>query len=546
MTAAEYDYVIVGAGSAGGFLAYRLTEDPAVRVLLLEAGISDAHWSTQIPAGARYTFTDPRRNWLFETEPEPHMNGRRLAQPRGKVVGGSSSLNGMVFVRGHRRDYDRWAELGATGWSYEDVLPFFRSIERYAEGTNEHRGGDGPVGVTKMKDNHPVEEAFIEAGLQAGYAAPTDYNAAEQDGVSAFDANVDRGWRSGTARACIRPAMPRSNFTLLTGAHATGIEIANGRATGVTYLHEGRTKTAHAARETILAAGAIQSPQLLMLSGIGPADHLRGHGINVVADLPGVGQNLQDHLEAHLKFRCPHKGMTKNKLLARHRIMIAGARWYLSKSGPAAGGPSRVGGFFRSGPDVGYPDIQFHFWPYYLEGWTLPPDKDGYSFDVGPVRSESRGWIRLRSADPFAAPRIQMNGLRHDRDFAEFRAAIRIAREIAARTALDFCRGPEVSPGPDITSDADLDAYVRANANSAYHPCGTCKMGADDMAVVDPETRVHGIDGLRVADASIMPTITNGNINAPSMMIGEKVAHMIRKRNAAWDGTDAKAAGAAE
>ena len=542
MTSEDYDYVIVGAGSAGGFLAYRLTEDPSVRVLLLEAGISDAHWSTQIPAGARYTFTDPRRNWLFETEPEPYMNGRRLAQPRGKVVGGSSSLNGMVFVRGHRRDYDRWADLGAAGWGYDDVLPFFRSMERYTGGASAYRGGDGPVGVTKMTDNHPIEEAFIEAGVQAGHAAPQDYNAAEQDGVSAFDANVDRGWRSGTARACVRPAMRRSNFTLLTEAHATRIEIANGRATGVTYRHGGRTRTAHAAREVILAAGALQSPQLLMLSGIGPADHLREHGIDVVADLPGVGENLQDHLEAHLKFRCPHKGMTKNKLVARHRIMMAGVQWYLSKTGPAAGGPSRVGGFFRSGPDVDYPDIQFHFWPYYMEGWTLPPDKDGYSFDVGPVRSESRGWVKLASADPFTAPRIRMNGLRHDRDFAEFRSAIRIAREIAAQKALDFCRGPEVSPGPDVTSDADLDAYVRQNANSAYHPCGTCKMGTDEMAVVDPEARVRGIEGLRVADASIMPAITNGNINAPSMMIGEKVAQMIRQ---AWSGAERVAAGAA-
>ena len=385
----------------------------------------------------------------------------------------------------------------------------------------------GPISVQKLADNHPIEDAFIEAGLQAGHANPADYNGAAQEGVTSFDANIDAGWRSGTARECVRPAARRTNVTVLTGAHVVKVLMNNGRATGVAFRRDGRDMTARAQREVILSAGAFQSPQLLMLSGIGPADHLREHGIEVIHDLPGVGRNLQDHLEVHIKHSCPHKGMTNNKLLARHRIVLAGIQWILFKSGPAATVHSRVGAFLRSDDGTEYPDIQFHFWPYFLEGWTLPPDKDGYCFDVGPVRSASRGWVKLRSADPFAAPRILLNGLSRESDLEEFRSAIRLAREIASQTAFEFCRGPEVAPGPDVRTDADVDAYVRENANSAYHPCGTARMGLDEMAATDPEGRVRGVDNLRVADASIMPTITNGNINAPCMMIGERIAHLI-------------------
>ena len=527
---ANYNYIIIGAGSGGGFAALRLSEDPNAHVLILEAGLSDAHWTTRIPAGARYTFDGGPRTWSFETEPESHMNDRRLMQPRGKVVGGSSSLNGMVYVRGHRQDFDDWATNGAPGWAYEDVLPHFRAIETYAQGADVFRGGDGPVRVCKNQILHPIEDAYLEAAAQAGHPIPTDYNGDDQLGACAFDSNIDGGWRSGTARVCVNPAATRPNVTLLTEAIVTRLIFEHGRAVGVAFRQNGKDHSVRTDGEIILAAGAFQTPQVMMLSGLGPADHLREHGLEVLVDLPGVGQNLQDHLEVHLKHQSPHKGISQNHLLGRHRILLAGIQWYLFKSGPAARAPSRVGGFFQSSANAGHPDIQFHFWPYYLEGWSPPPNKDGYCFDVGPVRSESRGWLRLRSADPFDAPRIQLNGLSTDEDMRLFRRAIAIAREIAAQPAFDFCRGPEVSPGADVTSNADLDAYVRANANSAYHPCGTAKMGSDNLAVVDAEGRVHGVAGLRIADASIMPTITNGNINAPVMMIGDKIAAHIHGR----------------
>ncbi len=522
----SYDYIIIGSGSAGGMLTLRLSENPAHRVLLLEAGLTDRHWTIQMPAAARHNFTGGPRNWCFETEPEPHMENRRIFQPRGKVLGGSSSLNGMVFVRGNPKDFDNWAENGAPGWRYRDVLPYFKKMETFSRGADEYRGDAGPIRIERLGDNHPIEQAFLDAAEQAGHARTPDYNGADQEGVSEFDANIDGGYRWGTAAGCIAPARRRKNLTILTQAHVTRIVIEKGRAVGVDYLRGGKLHSVRADGEVILSAGAVQSPQLLMLSGIGPAEHLAEHGIATVANLPGVGENLQDHLEVHIKHRCP-AGLSKNKLVRPHRVLMAGIEWILFKTGPAATTHSRVGGFLKTDDSVDYPNLQYHFWPYFLDGWSPPPDKDGYCFDVGPLRSESRGWVKLASADPLAAPRMRLNGLSTDRDLEEFRQCIRITRDIAAQKAFNFCRGPEVSPGPDAVSDADLDDYVRRNANSAYHPSGTCKMGADPMAVVDPRLKVHGVDGLRVADASIMPVITAGNLNAPTMMIGERASDMI-------------------
>ncbi len=521
-----YDFIIVGAGSAGGLLFFRLSRNPDLRVLLIEAGPPADSWVVRMPAAARRTFMGGPYNWCFATEPEPHMLGRRIYQPRGKVLGGSSSLNGMVFVRGHPRDFDGWAAAGAQGWRHADVLPFFRSMETCRRGADDYRGGSGPIVVERAAGNHPLEDAFLAAAGQAGFRRSHDYNGGDQEGVSNFDLNIDAGYRSGTARACIEPARRRSNATVLTGAHVTRIVLENGVARGVEFVRRGDVRTVRADREVIVSAGAFQSPQILMLSGIGPADHLRACGIDPVCDLPGVGENLQDHLEVHVKHRC-RRGLSKNGLLRRDRMLLIGLQWFVSKSGPAATGPSRAGGFLRTDASVDYPNFQYHFWPYFLEGWSLPPDKDGYCFDVGPVRSASRGRVRLASDDPFAAPRIRLNGLSRETDLREFRDAIRITREIASRKAFDFCGGAEVAPGPEVRSDGDLDSFVRARANSAYHPCGSCRMGSDAMAVVDPALRVRGIEGLRLADASVMPVITNGNINAPTMMIGERAASLV-------------------
>lgn len=520
-----YDYIVIGAGSAGGMLAYRLTENPSVRVLLLEAGSKKMHWSIRMPAAARQNFLDGPRNWCFETEPEPHLNNRRLFQPRGKVIGGSSSLNGMVFVRGNCLDYDNWAINGARGWSYQDVLPYFISMESYRPGASEYRGGDGPISVEHITDTHPIERAFLAAAQEAGYPYIPDYNAGQQEGVSEFDANIDAGYRSGTAHL-LHTVLTRPNLVFQAHSHATELIFDGNQTLGVAYLHNGQRTVAYAEAETIVAAGAFQSPQILMLSGIGCAAELENFGIQVRSNLPGVGQNLQDHLEVHVKHRCP-QGMSRNRLLRKDKMIGAGLQWMMFKSGPAATPASKVGGFLKTTDAVEYPNLQFHFWPYYLEGWSPPPSKDGYCFDVGPVRPQSRGWVKLRSANPLDSPLIQLNGLASAKDIEEFRQCIHITREIAAKPAFEFCRGPEVSPGPEVISDADIDAYVRENANSAYHPCGTCKIGEDPMAVVDPALRVYGIEKLRVADASVMPTITNGNINAPSLMIGERAAALI-------------------
>ena len=520
-----FDYIVIGSGSAGGMLALRLSEESSARVLLLEAGSDREHWSIRMPAASRNNYTGGPRNWCFETEPEPFMDNRRLFQPRGKVVGGSSSLNGMVYVRGNRQDFDGWAQAGADGWAYADLLPYFEQIETCADG-GEYRGDRGPIRVQRLRELHPIEQAFLDAAEQAGHRKVTDYNGAEQEGVTAFDVNIGDGQRSATAAACVRPARRRANFEMRAHARVTRLLLENNRAVGVEYLQHGKIHQVCAETEVIVCAGAFQSPQILMLSGIGPADELRRHGINSRLDLPGVGANLQDHLEVHLKHRCA-RGLSKNGLLRKDRMLRAGIEWFLFKRGAAASTHSRVGAFLRTDDSVDYPNVQFHFWPFYLEGWSPPPHKDGYCFDVGPVRSQSRGRVGLRSADPLDAPTIRLNGLSLERDRVEFRDCIRLAREIAAQPAFDFCRGPEVSPGPEVRSDKDLDAYVRANANSAYHPCGSCKIGRDEMAVVDPALRVHGVDALRIADASVMPTITNGNINAVCLMIGARAADLI-------------------
>ena len=407
--------------------------------------------SIHMPAVARQNFLGGPRNWCFETEPEPHMNNRQLFQPRGKVIGGSSSLNGMVFVRGNPLDYENWGREGINGWSYRDVLPYFKSMERYQSGACDYRGGNGPIVVEHLANIHPIEQVFLDAAQQSGYHYTKDYNGAQQEGVSEFDVNIDGGVRSGTARL-LHSVQSRPNLKLAADSHATKLIITNNQASAVEYVQNGKRKLVYADREIIVSAGAFQSPQILMLSGIGPADDLKKHNIRPIINLPGVGANLQDHLEVHVKHRCPD-GMSRNRLLRKDKMIIAGLKWLLSRSGPASTPPSRVGGFLRTSDRAKYPNMQIHFWPYFLEGWSPPPDKDGYCFDVGPVRPQSRGWVKLRSSNPLDTPRILLNGLSNSEDIEEFRQCIRIAREIATMKAFDFCRGPEISPGPNVTSD---------------------------------------------------------------------------------------------
>ena len=530
----EADYVIVGAGSAGCAIAYRLAE-AGRSVLVIEYGGTDAGPFIQMPAALSYPMNMSRYDWGYRTEPEPHLGGRRLACPRGKVIGGSSSINGMVYVRGHARDFDHWAEAGAEGWSFADVLPYFRRLESWHDGGHggdpAWRGTDGPLHVSRGPRKNPLYHAFVEAGRQAGYETTDDYNGEKQEGFGPFEQTVWKGRRWSAANAYLRPALRRPNCDLLRGL-ARRVVVEEGRARGVEIERGGQVQMVRARREVILAASAINSPKLLMLSGIGPGADLAGHGLPVVADRPGVGQNLQDHLEMYIQMAA-----SQPVTLFRHWNLISkaviGAQWLFTKTGLGASNQFESCGFIRSRAGVEYPDIQYHFLPLAVRyDGRAAAEGHGFQAHTGPMRSPSRGAVTLRSADPEAPPRILFNYMSHDRDWEDFRAAIRLAREIFAQPAFKPYVRHEIQPGAAAVTDDELDAAIREHAESAYHPCGTCRMGrADDaMAVVDPETRVIGVEGLRVADSSVFPRITNGNLNAPSIMVGEKAADHILGR----------------
>jgi len=527
----EADYVIVGAGSAGSALAYRLSEDGRHSVAVIEFGGSDFGPLIQMPSALSYPMNMARYDWGFATEPEPHLNGRRLATPRGKVIGGSSSINGMVYVRGHARDFDHWQEQGATGWGYADVLPYFRRMENAAEGDEGWRGRDGPLHVQRGRRDNPLFAAFIEAGRQAGFETTADYNGEKQEGFGWMEQTIHDGLRWSAANAYLKPALKRKNVSLVRGL-ARRVVMENQRATGVEIEAHGSIQVVKANREVIIAASSINSPKLLMLSGIGPAAHLAGHGIPVIADRPGVGANLQDHLEVYVQQECLQPITLYSRLNLFSKALI-GAEWLFLKRGLGATNHFEACGFVRSRAGVDYPDIQFHFLPVAIRyDGKAAADGHGFQAHVGPMRSKSRGSVALRSGDPAEAPLIRFNYMSHPDDWTEFRHAVRLTRSVFAQSAFDPYRGRELAPGPEVDTDAELDAWLAEHIESAYHPCGTCRMGAADdrHAVVDPQCRVIGVDGLRVADSSIFPQVTNGNLNAPSIMTGEKAADHILGR----------------
>ncbi|MBI1620789.1 choline dehydrogenase [Aquamicrobium zhengzhouense] len=524
----QADFVIVGSGSAGAAMAYRLSEDGKHSVIVIEYGGTDFGPFIQMPAALSYPMNMRRYDWGYKTEPEPHLGGRVLATPRGKVIGGSSSINGMVYVRGHAHDFDHWADQGANGWSYADVLPYFKRMENSDGGEAGWRGTSGPLHVQRGPRKNPLYKAFVEAGRQAGFETTKDYNGSKQEGFGPMEQTIHQGRRWSVANAYLRPALRRKNVRVVNG-FARKIVIENGRATGVEIENRRGVETVRANREVIIAASTVNSPKLLMLSGIGPAAHLREHGIDVIADRPGVGQNLQDHMELYIQQESLQPITLYSKLNLFSKALI-GAEWLFFKTGLGATNHFEAAAFLRSAAGVDYPDIQYHFIPVAIRyDGKSAAEAHGFQAHVGPMRSKSRGNVALRSSDPWETPAIRFNYMSHPDDWADFRHCIRLTREIFGQQAFDLYRGREISPGAHIQSDEQLDGFIRDHAESAYHPCGTCRMGrADDPhAVVDPECRVIGVDGLRVADSSIFPRVTNGNLNAPSIMVGEKASDHI-------------------
>lgn len=530
----QAEYVIVGAGSAGCAMAYRLAE-AGKSVIVVEFGGTDAGPFIQMPAALSYPMNMGLYDWGFQTEPEPHLGGRVMATPRGKVIGGSSSINGMIYVRGHAKDYDHWAESGAHGWSYADVLPYFKRMENWHDGGHggdaSWRGNSGPLHVTRGPRTNPLTRAFVEAGRQAGYPVTGDYNGEQQEGFGPFDSTIWQGRRWSAANAYLKPAIATGRVTVVKGL-AEKVVIENGRATGVQINKGNGSEVISATNEVIIAASSINSPKLLMLSGIGPAAHLAEHGIDVVADRAGVGQNLQDHLEMYIQVAATQP-VSLYKYWNLFWKGIIGAQWLLTKKGLGASNQFESAAFVRSAAGVDYPDIQYHFLPIAVRyDGKAAAEGHGFQAHVGPMRSPSRGSVTLRSADPKDKPKILFNYMSHEKDWADFRTAIRLTREIFAQDAFKPYAGKEIQPGKDCQTDDELDGFTREHVESAYHPCGTCKMGDrnDPMAVVDHECRVIGVDGLRVADSSIFPRITNGNLNSPSIMTGEKAADHILGR----------------
>jgi choline dehydrogenase len=528
MKTEKYDYIIAGAGTAGCILAHRLT-DAGHRVLLVEAGGSDNHWTVRMPGGLRAHYKpNSRFNYHYNSVPQKHLNNREIYQPRGRALGGSASINGMVFLRGHALDYERWVKQGAQGWGYDDVLPYFKRLESCEAGADAFRGGSGPVNVRRQTDLSELDQAFLAAGRDADFAFTEDVNGAEQEGFCRFDMNVDKGVRASTAYAYLHKFKGKVEPTVKLNTLVEKIVFEDDRAVGIQYRQGRDSKIAYAQNEVILSLGAFGTPQLLMLSGIGPAEHLHAMGIKSRVELPGVGQNLQDHLEVHIQHHCT-KPVSLNRYLRPDRMVQAGLRWFAFKTGVCARNQANTGAFLKTNDSVAHPNIQFHFFPVFFDGWNPRHDVSGYLLDTGPMRPTSVGEVLLKSDDPLQSLAIDPNFFATERDREETIDGFELGREALRQPAFAQYDAGEAIPGPQVKTRKQIEGFIREHAGSAYHPCGTCKMGADDdpFAVVDAGGNVRGVKGLRVVDASIMPSIASSNINAVVMMIAEKLSDTV-------------------